>query len=139
MDNKDNAHREISDKSMIFVIIGILIICGVALWSYFNWQFIRHAEIAKGTVTRLAHGGSHPEIQFTTKEGKVIEYTQGGVIFGYKKGEKVQVYYLPKSPNICDINTFGSLWGFPIALFTLGVIFLSTPILIKKGWAEFNF
>jgi hypothetical protein len=73
-------------------------------------------------VTHLRTGGSHPEIEFTTALGEKISYPQGGLIFGYWIGKKVQVLYHQENPrgSAC-IKAFGALWFVPLMLLGLGL------------------
>ena len=120
-------------KRMIFGIIGIIIVIAASIWGFANWRFISGSETAKGTVIKLNAGGSHPEIKFTTKDGKEIEYPQGGLIFGYSVGEEVEVYYDPQNPRNCVINAFGALRGFPLLAFILGVCFVCAALFSRSG------
>jgi hypothetical protein len=111
-------------KRMLFIGLGIVVILFVLVWGWLNYQFINQANSAQGEVIKLNSGGSHPEIKFITKDGREIEYPQSGLIFGYKIGDKVEVLYDSQTPKRASINTFGALWGFPVLLFILGLIFI---------------
>lgn len=120
-------------KRMFFSVIGLVIIITAVIWGVSNWRFIAFAEIAQGIVTKLNAGGSHPEIKFTTKEGKEIEYPQGGLIFGYRVGDEVSVYYDSQNPKNAVIENFGALWGFPILAFLLGICFICAGLFWTAG------
>jgi Protein of unknown function (DUF3592) len=120
-------------KRMIFGIIGIIIVITAGIWGWTIREFVNHSETAKGIVTKLNSGGSHPEIKITTKDGKEIEYPQGGLIFGYQVGDEVSVYYDPQNPKNCVLNSFGALWGFPLLAFTLGICFICATLLTSKS------
>lgn len=115
-------------RRMLFGIVGILILGGAVIWGISNWLFINRAETAQGSVTKLNAGGSHPEITFTTNDGKTIEYPQGGLIFGYHVGDEVIVYYDRENPQNCVINSSGALWGFPALVFVLGLVFVGVAL-----------
>lgn len=111
-------------KRMLFIGIGVIVILATLAWGLLTYQFINQAATTEGEIIKLNAGGSHPEIKFTTQEGKEIDYPQGGLIFGYKAGDKVEVLYDPKNPKRASINTFGALWGFPGLIFVLGLVFV---------------
>lgn len=115
-------------KRMFFLIIGLVVIISASLWGIFVYQFISQAAAVQGEVIKLNSGGSHPQIRFTTQEGKEIEYPQNGLIFGYEVGDKVGVLYDQRNPKNASVNTFGALWGFPILILTLGLIFVIVGI-----------
>lgn len=113
---------------MLFLGVGIVVIIIVLVWAGINYQFVKQATSAQGEVVKLNSGGSHPEIKFTTQDGKEIEYPQSGLIFGYKIGDKVEVLYDAQNPQRASINTFGAIWGFPVLVLTLGLIFVIVGI-----------
>ena len=109
---------------MIFIFIGVFVFLIVAIWGSLTYQFISRSATAQGKVIRLNSGGSHPEIKFTTGDGKEVEYPQSGLIFGYKTGDTVEVLYDSQNPKKASINSFGALWGFPALIFVLGLLFI---------------
>jgi len=135
MENTLNNGKIGQIKRMLFGIIGVIIVIAAVSWGISNRQFISRAETAKGTVIKLNAGGSHPEIKFTTKDGKEVEYPQGGLIFGYQVGDEVTVHYDSQNPRNCVIDSFGALWGFPLLAFILGVCFLCVALYSKSGAA----
>jgi hypothetical protein len=115
-------------KRMIFIGVGVLVILAALVWAVSTYQFINQAATAQGEVIKLNSGGSHPEIKFTLPDGQEIEYPQSGLIFGYKVGDKVEILYDAKNPKNASLNTFGALWGFPVLILTLGLIFVIVGI-----------
>jgi len=84
--------------------------------------FVGRAASAPGEVSRLNAGGSHPEIVFTAASGEKISYPQGGLIFGYRPGQKVRVLYSQEDPKgTARVDAFGALWFVPLMLFGLGL------------------
>src|SRR5262249_35098816 len=87
----------------------------------------RTAIRAEGVVVRLNAGGSHPQIDFTAASGAKISYPQGGLIFGYRPGQKVRVLYNPNNPGkTACIDTTGALWAVPILLAGIGLFLALT-------------
>jgi hypothetical protein len=85
-------------------------------------QFLDHAATAEGTVIALSAGGSHPQISFTTASHETITFPQGGMIFGYKPGDKVAVLYETGAPrSSATIDVPGALWFTPGLLALLGL------------------
>ncbi len=117
---------------MLFIFIGTIVILGTLFWGVSNRQFIKNAATAKGVVTKLNSGGSHPEIKFTTTDGRTVEYPQGGLISGYQVGDEVSVLYDEKNPQTAVINSFGALWGFPLFLFILGICFFGAGLYLRR-------
>ena len=76
---------------------------------------------------------AHPEVRFTTATNQVIDYPQGGMIWGYRVGDQVTVLYDPNDPAQPIINTRGALWGFTAMNFLLGAVFVVAAQLL---WRE---
>lgn len=102
---------------------------GTLLWGGSIFHFVNSAEIAEGTVSQLSGGGSHPEITFNTRDGTSVKSPQGGLIFGYKVGDRVLIYYDPQRPERATLKSFGALWGFPSLASVLGAFFIGTGML----------
>ena len=111
----------------IFRVAGIGLILFVGVWALSTHHFIQSTSSAPGQVTRLRAGGSHPEIEFQTVEGKTISYGQNGFIFGYRVGDRVTVLYDPQHPYDASIDTFGALWGFHVIILLMGLVFIIAP------------
>lgn len=112
-------------KGLFIVVIGVvlLVICGYLALD--RHTFLSSAHKAPGIVKSLNAGGSHPQIEFTSSAGKVVSYPQGGMIFGYKTGQAVDVYYREEDPAMTpEIDDFGALWGASILMGVLGVAFV---------------
>lgn len=74
-------------------------------------DFMRHALEAPGVVAGLNSGGSHPQIAFVTGEGKQVSYPQGGLIFGFRSGDRVRVFYRAEDPaGTACVDRLGALW-----------------------------
>jgi hypothetical protein len=101
------------------------VLIAAIVWATVVFRFVNDAEIAQGSVSNLHASGSHPEIVFTTREGKRIHTPQGGSIFGYRVGDQVSMYYDPKEPQRATLKSFGALWGFACLAGILGVVLLS--------------
>ena len=120
-------------KAVVFTVAGVGLMVA-AVWSAAStWRFVAHAVAVPGTVIRLNAGGAHPEVRFTTATNQVIDYPQGGMIWGYRVGDQVTVLYDPNDPAQPIINTRGALWGFTAMNFLLGAVFVVAAQLL---WRE---
>ena len=117
-------------KDALILIIGIvLLITGSAL-AVSRRQFVREAITANGIVVELKFGTSHPKIEFTLPNNERIAYYQGGLITGYKVGDKLHVLYLESDPRgTACIDTLGAIWAGSIIIVIIS-FFLITVSLI---------
>lgn len=116
--------------SALFAVIGIGLLVIAAVTGMAKRSFARNAARAQGVVVRLNAGGSHPEIEFADVSGQRISYPQGGLIFGYRPGDKVNVLYLPNDPRrTACLDTFGALWFVPSLLAIMGVLFVIAGVM----------
>lgn len=108
-------------KAVIFLVVGAgLLLTALAIGAGVR-SFIVESDRAHGRVTRLAAGGSHPEIEFTTASGQAISFSDSGFISGYRSGDEVAVRYRPSEPKLsAKLDTFGALWFAPLMLGLIG-------------------
>ncbi len=124
-------------KSIVFTLVGVGLMISAVYWAASTRQFVARAASAPGVVIKLNHGGAHPEVRFTTAAGEVVEYPQGGMIWGYRVGDRVEVLYEPGNPNRDPvIHTTGALWGFVAMDFLMGAVFVLTAQLVwwRPDW-----
>lgn len=119
-------------KYWLFTIVGLSVIAGSAAWAVQVWSFTAAASSAPGVVTRLNAGGSHPQVRFVTAAGEVVEYAQGGLIFGYRVGDEVRVHYDPRRPSEAVIDSFGARWGFVLLGVVMGAAFVGVAQLARR-------
>ncbi len=109
-------------RKWLFIVLGIGLLVSAIPVALSTRAFVRKAERAPGVVVSLNAGGSHPEIEFLAKSGQKIRYPQGGLIFGYKPGDKVLVLYDESDPaKTARVNAIGSIWAATLFLFILGL------------------
>lgn len=112
-------------KKTVFTLVGAALLIGAVWSSVMTGYFIAHAKTAEGVVVGLNAGGSHPQIEFTSAEGQKVSFPQGGLIFGYRVGDRVKVKYIPAgSIKSVSLEAFGALWFAPLILLVLGGIFI---------------
>ena len=111
-------------QGILFSLISVGLLTA-AVWRGFVVRgFIERARTADGVVFELSAGGSHPQIRFNKAAGEVVEYSQGGMIFGYQVGDRVKVLYEVQAPRrTACIDTVGALWADPLLLLLLGFAF----------------
>ena len=94
-----------------FVVVGVILLMVAIRNAVGTYGFIRAATRVEGKVVGLNAGSSHPQISFTPKQGETISFPQGGLIFGLRPGETVQVLFRPENPvATATIGTIGALW-----------------------------
>jgi hypothetical protein len=109
-------------KAIVFLVVGGGMLVAAVVTGIATNGFVGRAASAPGEVSRLNAGGSHPEIVFTAASGEKISYPQGGLIFGYRPGQKVRVLYSQEDPKgTARVDAFGALWFVPLMLFGLGL------------------
>ena len=119
-------------KIIVFTMVGVALMVGAVCWAVSTRRFVARAATAPGVVVKLNAGGSHPEVRFTTATGKIIEYPQGGMIWGYRVGDRVEVLYEPENPaGSAVLNRPGALWGFVAMDFLMGAAFV---LLAQLAW-----
>lgn len=108
-------------KALIAIVIGIGCLIAAVFTIHSTRDFLRSSVVVPGRVVALNAGGSHPQIAFVTQSGEAISYPQGGMIFGMKVGDAVQVRYLPGTPrHSATLDRFGALWDNTLFLAVLG-------------------
>ncbi|MDN7877480.1 DUF3592 domain-containing protein [Burkholderia aenigmatica] len=109
-------------KALLFCLLGLALLAGMAYSIVDTCAFLKEAEVANGQVVALNAGGSHPEISFVTSAGEHVSYAQGGLVFGMKVGDAVQVRYLASSPKTsASLDRILAIWTVPIFLGLLGI------------------
>lgn len=108
--------------AVALVVIGIVLLAAAGVTAGARRSFVRRALATEGIVVRLNAGGSHPQIEFTTSSGEKVSYPQGGLIFGYRPGDRVRVLYNPTAAaGTACVDRFGALWFGPLVLLILGL------------------
>lgn len=115
----------------VFTLIGAGLLIG-AMMSYINTsKFIERASETVGTVIDVERSRSsdsttfYPVVVFEDANGREVEIRSrsGSNPPAFSRGETVSVLYESTTPESARINTFFSLWGLPIILGGLGLVF----------------
>jgi hypothetical protein len=117
-------------RSMLSAALGLIVLVVAAIIGFQRYQFIATGHIAAGRVTGVPFGGSHPKVEFQLESGEKVSFPQGGIIFGYKTGDIVQVLYDAKAPRqTACIQSFGAIWGVCALLSILGLMLIFVSVL----------
>ena len=109
-------------KAIVFLLVGVGLIVAALVTGAGVRRFVAGSDVVRGRVSRLNAGGSHPEIEFTTRAGESVSFPQGGFIGGYAPGDQVEVRYDPADPRLtARLDSFGALWFAPMLLSVLGL------------------
>lgn len=131
-----------------FVILPI----GLAMLAaavYFGWDtraWLARSVEAQGSVIEMVRvrdsdTGSlsfAPLVRFITADGNTIEFqsTVQSNPPGYRAGQNVTVLYDPAKPNSAALSGLFSIWGVPVILGIIGVVFtafgLAAAILSRR-------
>jgi hypothetical protein len=123
--------KALSIIKYVFSIIGLGMLLGALYWYQSIQSFTEEALLTKGTVLELVASRSDdsyvykPVVRFTTERGESIEFISGTGSNppGFTVGETVEIYYLAADPQEAMINDFFSLWGGPLIVAGIGIIF----------------
>ena len=118
----------------LFIVVGGGLLIAAITTGLTRRAFVREAESAEGVVVQLNAGGSHPQIEFAAKSGQQISYPQGGLIFGYRIGDRVRVLYRPEDPRgTACVDTLGAVWSAQLFLGGLGLLCVIGGLLSARG------
>ena len=113
-------------------------------FGWFSWSLLAVAQRAEGTVVRLVsnqagnnnRGSVAPVVEFHC-EGERHEF-QSWLSTSppqFDVGEKVTVLYDPRDPSHARIESFVTLWLFPVIFGGIGaVMFLVAVVLFGASW-----
>lgn len=137
---------------ILLSISAILLMQGYQHWRA-SKQLLDSSLIAQGTVIRNAPYMSSkagkasslvyfPQVRFTTKDGKPVEFTSSVTSRAeqYKPGDQVRVLYKENKPDEAYIGSFGSLWAVAIIFAASGILVLMFAAWFyakaQRGWEE---
>ena len=115
----------------VFSFVGLGMLVAAFFWYSSSSDFSEKGVSTQGTVIDLVVNRSSdsrtysPVVVFQNEAGKQIEFKSqvGSSSPDYSRGDKVEVLYLPESPEQAKINSFLALWGGPLIIGGLGSIF----------------
>lgn len=115
--------------SYFYLLLGVIaFIVGIFVTTN-TIEFTQQAINTKGKVSRLVVVDTkiYPEVTFLSSSNETHRYISN---FGckpacYKKGETINILYLPNQPDQAQLNSFVSLWGPTLLTCGIGLIFIS--------------
>ncbi|WP_425230780.1 DUF3592 domain-containing protein [Sphingomonas sp.] len=111
-------------KAVVFFGAGALLLIAAVVVALNTRAFLRGSIVAPGVVEYLNAGGSHPQVAFTTARGERISYPQGGMVSGWRQGDRVMVRYLADRPRSAVMDRFLAIWTPALFLGAMGVAML---------------
>lgn len=116
---------------LILAVDGVALLVGLVRPALRMRGLLKSGALAQGTVVGTVQktgGGDaayHPRVQFTTAEGRTVEFTSTfSSQFAPKMGDPVPVRYRPDSPEQAEADST-TMWMLPAAvgsLFGLGLL-----------------
>lgn len=120
----------------VFALVGISALVGAGVTAVDSHRIVEGGITAQGEVVSLKRerssgrrGGSrtsyYPVFRFTAQDGQVyrVKHNQGSNPPVWKKGEKVELIYLPDNPETAVPNTFWGKYAVPFILAIFGTAF----------------
>jgi Protein of unknown function (DUF3592) len=112
---------------LILAADGVALLLGLVRPALRMRGLVNSGALAQGTVQKTGGGDAsyHPRVQFTTAEGRTVEFTSTfSSQFAPKVGDPVPVRYRPDSPEQAEADS-ATMWMLPAAvgsLFGLGLL-----------------
>lgn len=119
----------------VFALVGVGALVGAGMSAHTACQVSADGVIAQGEVVSLKRERSsgrrgsrtsyYPVFRFTSQDGREyrVKHNQGSNPPAWKKGEKVELIYLPDNPETAVPNTFWGKYAFPFILAIFGTAF----------------
>lgn len=119
----------------VFALVGVGALVGAGVTAHTAYQVSADGFIAQGEVVSLKRERSsgrrgsrtsyYPVFRFTAQDGREyrVKHNQGSNPPAWKKGEKVELIYLPDNPETAVPNTFWGKYAVPFFLAIFGTAF----------------
>ena len=119
----------------VFALVGVGVLVGAGMSAHTAYQVSADGVIAQGEVVSLKRERSsgrrgsrtsyYPVFRFTAQDGREyrVKHNQGSNPPVWKKGEKVELIYLPDNPETAVPNTFWGKYAFLFILAIFGTAF----------------
>ena len=114
--------------ALVLTLVALAMLAAAAYCAIERRGFLQTATRVEGEVSALNAGGSHPQITFAA-DGRTLSYPQGGLIFGYRPGDKVYVLFSANDPaGTAVADAVGAIWFVPLMLGGIGLVLLVAGI-----------
>lgn len=126
-----------------FLSFTLLAAIGGTIWLVYTFWFVSHASRAQGHIVAMrASHGPHGDTDYSPvyafDDASGITHTQicsvSSSSFSYEVGDAVPVLYDPARPLHSNIDSFGTVWLFPLLI--LGVSFVSGSFIVVLLFAQ---
>jgi hypothetical protein len=118
----------------VFAVIGLILLVVALRNAVETYNFIRTAMRVEGKVVGLNAGGSHPQVSFIAGQAGSVSYPQGGLIFGFRPGDTVQVLFSMENPaGTATIDAVGALWFAALLPGGIGTAFLVLALALLRA------
>ena len=128
-------------KAQYFAVLGVFMLAGLIVTAYGTYwllltkRFLANAQFTSGIVIDLKQSmgrrGSlfRPVFRFKDINGteRVVDELTASEPSPFCVGQTVPVAYPAGDPMKARVNTFGTLWFFPVVISALGVLFILIP------------
>jgi len=117
-----NTPRAYFYDASITLVVSLVLIFFLINRAAGRYQLVHSGAHAEGTISCSQDAHHHYDVQFTTADGKVINYRESNWAT-YENGQKVMVYYDPAHPaEERNTGTFLALWDSTITLTYMSLI-----------------
>ena len=125
--------KAISAVKYIFIAVSLCLLVITLFLFGSNRSFLSHAQHTQGVVEELVLWNSgdspvyKPRVRFQAADGRDVTFVSsfGKDPPGYKRGDLVDVVYLPGNPENARIRSFFASWGGTLIVGTLATVFLA--------------
>lgn len=119
----------------VFALVGVGALVGAGVKAHNSYQVSADGVVAQGEVVSLKRERStgrrgskttyYPVFRFTAQDGREyrVKHNQGSNPPAWKKGEKVELIYLPDNPEKALPNTFWGKYTVSVFLGIFGLVF----------------
>ncbi len=126
---KVNTSVKLSSPTPWFITASIALVIGLG-FGVFTARFVSHSTVTTGTVTGLNEDSGEngktyaPEYTFTAQDGRTYNGTSSSSSSSpaYAVGQTIPIRYDQSNPIRNRIDSFGSLWGFPLAFILVSAL-----------------
>ena len=109
------------ERGYVFLVAGVATLMMVAFSVWGTSRLVRHGLRAKGIVTALYAGTSHPKVEFVARDGTTFVFPGNGFV-SHRVGDAVTVLYAAENPGPSAVlEEPGALWMFNVSTGMLGL------------------
>jgi hypothetical protein len=119
-------------RGVVLAVAGVATLLMVSVSALGTIRLVRHGLRAKGSVTALYAGSSHPKVEFVARDGATFVFPGNGFV-SHRVGDAVTVVYHADNPGgSAVLDEPGALWMFDVATGTLGLGALAAGLFLLR-------